>query len=130
MQPALLNLDPVAPGHFLGSDGRFEIDVPTGSVTSDDLVTAGGQLDLSLRQIAPASGSTGGGNGLYSFGTFLVQTVDGLKHEWQHMLRKPLTFKLHVSPREHAFNLAGTVVVFNGTRTRQGHIRPWQADAG
>ncbi len=98
MQRGLLTLDPMTPSQFLGSDGRLEIDVPAGAVTSTDLATAGGQLALSVKQIAPPSGGTGGGSGRYSFGTYLIQTVNGQKQEWSQPLRKPLTFRLHVSP--------------------------------
>ncbi|HET9847054.1 MAG TPA: hypothetical protein VFR68_00670, partial [Candidatus Dormibacteraeota bacterium] len=124
MQPAVIDLDPTVSSRFLGSDGRLEIDVPLGAVTADDLVAAGGHLNLSLRQIAPASGSTGGGNGFYSFGTYLAQTVDGQKHEWTHPLRKPLSFKLHVNRHELAFNLRGAVLVFNGAFPLDTNFNP------
>lgn len=77
MKSGLLKLDPLVASQFVGSDGRFEVDVPAGAVTPADMATAGGQLYLALRQVAPASGSSGGGSGMYSFGTFLVQTACG-----------------------------------------------------
>jgi hypothetical protein len=124
MQPGSVALDPASPSQFLGNDGRFEVDIPAGAITSSDLAAAGGQLSLALKQIAPASGGTFGGSGKYSFGTFLVQTVNGQKGEWNQPLRKPLTFKLHVSGRELAFDLPGTILVFNGTYPAATNFNP------
>ncbi|MDQ6712735.1 MAG: hypothetical protein M3Z28_06040 [Candidatus Dormibacteraeota bacterium] len=114
MQPGLLKLDPITTSRFQGSDGRLEIEVPAGAVTSTDLAAAGGQLSLSIKQIAPASGGTGGGSGRYSFGIYLIQTINGQKKEWSQALRKPLTFKLRVSPEEYAVDVQHAVLVFNG----------------
>ncbi len=128
MQRGLLTLDPMTPSQFLGSDGRLEIDVPAGAVTSTDLATAGGQLALSVKQIAPPSGGTGGGSGRYSFGTYLIQTVNGQKQEWSQPLRKPLIFKLHVSPEEYAVDVQHAVLVFNGEFPSDTNFNP--DDAG
>lgn len=124
MQPGSINLDPLKSSHFLGSDGRFEVDVPEGAVDAADVTAAGGQLTLSVRQIAPASGGTGGGSGQYSFGTYLVQTVTAQKHEWNQALRKPLSFKLHVSTREQAFDLSHVAMTFNGAIPADTNFNP------
>ena len=63
MTAGSVTLDPGKPTQFIGSDGRFEVDVPNGAVTPADVAAAGGQLNLSVRQVAPASGGTGGGSG-------------------------------------------------------------------
>lgn len=114
MKAGTAAIDPTAGAHFKGNDGRFEIVVPPGAVSPADLSAAGGQLNLVVQQIAPPSGGSGGGSGHYSFGTFLVQTTDSLKREWKQPLRKPLTFKLHLSRREMALDLRSAVMVFNG----------------
>src|SRR5215471_3520353 len=66
MRPALVGLDPVAGGHFLGSDGVLEVTAPAGAVTAADVAGAGGGLSLLVRQLLPASGSNAGGSGHYS----------------------------------------------------------------
>jgi RHS repeat-associated protein len=76
MQPAVVWLDPNHDTDFVGSDGRLELIAPAGAITAADAAAAGGRVGLMIRQIAPASGSTAGGSGHVSFGTFLVQVVD------------------------------------------------------
>jgi hypothetical protein len=114
MQPGKLAL---AAGHattFKGSDGRLEIDVPSGAVTSADVAAAGGYMSLLISQIAPASGSSAGGSGIVSFGTYLVQAVDAQGVLLTHGLRQPVTLKLHYAARESALDLSHAFAVFNG----------------
>ena len=42
-----------------------------------------------------------------------MQTVTAQKHEWSQPLRKPLTFKLHVTSREQVFDLRSVTMAFN-----------------
>jgi RHS repeat-associated protein len=115
MNPGLLTLDPNKATRFIGSDGRLEIDVPAGAVNATDLQTAGGSLALSVKEIAPASGSNAGGSGLASLGTYLVQLVDAHGKLVGHGLRAAATLKLHYGAKDTALNLARAFVVFNGS---------------
>lgn len=63
MQRGELALNPNRPMRFVGSDGRLQIDVPSGAINAADVASAGGRLSLVVRQIAPASGATAGGSG-------------------------------------------------------------------
>jgi RHS repeat-associated protein len=114
MQPGTLALDPSKAGHFKGSDGRLEIDVPAGAITPADAAAAGGGLSLRITQIAPASGSAGGGSGLVSFGTYLVQVVDAKGQLASHGLRQPVTLRLHYG-KAGAVALDHAFVVINGS---------------
>ncbi len=113
MQPGRLALSADHATTFKGSDGRLEIDVPAGAVTGDDLAAAGGYISLRISQIAPASGSSAGGSGIVSFGTYLVQAVDAQGVLLPHGLRQPATLKLHYATRESALDLSHAVAVFN-----------------
>jgi hypothetical protein len=124
MKPAIVPLDPNLDAQFVGSDGRLEIDLPAGAISATDLGAAGGSLSLSIRQIAPASGSTAGASGRYSFGTYLVQTITATKTEWLTALRKSPTFRLHVSQQERAFNLSKVQLVFNGALPADTNFNP------
>jgi RHS repeat-associated protein len=112
MQPGLLALQPGKAVHFLGSDGRLEVNVPAGATTAADLSQAGGQLNLKITQIAPASGSNAGGSGHISFGTYLVQVVDGSGKLVPHGLRQPVTLTFHYGPGS-ATDVAHAFAVFN-----------------
>ncbi len=112
MQPGLLPLQPGKAAHFLGSDGRLEVNVPSGAITSADMSAASGQVDLKITQIAPASGSNAGGSGHVSFGTYLLQVVDGTGKLVPHGLRQPVTLTYHYGPGS-ATDVAHAVVVFN-----------------
>lgn len=128
MHPGALAL---APGHaktFTGSDGKLELDVPSNAVTSADLAAAGGRLSLEISQIAPASGSSAGGSGLASFGTYLIQLVDAhgaLVNA--HGLRQPITLKYHYSKAESAFDLTHVFVVTNGSLPDNTALAPLAA---
>src|SRR5690349_12996010 len=90
MRPALVALDPASGGHFVGSDGALELTAPAGAVTAADVKAAGGGLSLLVRQVLPASGSNAGGSGHYTFGTWLVQVVDGAGRPTARGRRQPL----------------------------------------
>ena len=114
MQPATLDLQAGTAAHFLGSDGQLEVSVSAGAVTNTDLAQAqGGHLRLSISQILPASGSSAGGSGHVSFGTYLFQLVDGSGKPVSHGLRQPVTLALHVGKAGSALDLTHAVVVFN-----------------
>ncbi len=106
MQPGTLDLTPGQATHFLSSDGRLEVDVPATAITATDVSQGGGKLTLQITQIAPASGSSAGGSGLISFGTYLLQLVDVHGKRVPHGFRAPLTLKLHYSGPESALDLA------------------------
>ena len=90
------------------------MDVPAGAITAADQA-AGGALQLAMRQIAPASGSSAGGSGLVSFGGYLVQVVDGNGVLVNQGLRKPITLKMHLPTAASALDLAHVFVVFNSS---------------
>ena len=100
---------------FLGSDGKFEVDVPANAVSTADLASSGGTLNLKLTQIAPASGSSAGGSGRISFGTYLLQVVDGKGNRVAHGLDAPVTLKYHPgNAGRSALDLTNVIAVFNG----------------
>jgi RHS repeat-associated protein len=114
MQPGALSLHIGQAAHFIGSDGILQVDVPAGAVTSSDLAQAqGGALTLQITQVLPASGSNAGGSGHVSFGTYLLQLVDGAGHPLGHGLHQPVTLTLHYGKHGSAVDVAHAVVVFN-----------------
>ncbi|HEY7199066.1 MAG TPA: hypothetical protein VIC57_02585 [Candidatus Dormibacteraeota bacterium] len=113
MQPGLVSLDPVSGAHFTGSDGVLEVTAPAGAVTAADVAAAGGTLRLLVRQVEPGSGSSAGGSGHVSFGTWLVQVVDAAGRPAARGLRQPLSVKLHESGRAGALDLRNVGVVVN-----------------
>jgi RHS repeat-associated protein len=114
MHDAVLPLDPVKGAHFIDNDQRFEVTVPAAAVSAADIANAGGQLGLSLRQIEPASGSSGGGSGHVALGTYLVQVVDAHGRLVGHGLRKPATVTFRYTPHERGLGLANGIVLVNG----------------
>src|SRR5579885_1615833 len=113
MQPGTLRLHAGATAQFLSSDGQLEVDVPSSAATSSDESQAGGNLSLQITQIAPASGSSAGGSGLISFGTYLLQLVDVHGQRVPHGLRAPITVKYHYTDAETALNLEHAFAVLN-----------------
>ncbi len=119
MQPGQLPLDPAKDTQFVGSDGRLEVDAPAGAVSAADVTAAAGSsIALRLSEMAPASGSSAGGSGVISLGSYLAEVVDGKGNRLVHGLRKPVTIKLHYSAKEEALTLDQTFVVFNGTHPK------------
>ncbi|MGE5334390.1 MAG: hypothetical protein ACM3N4_06795, partial [Nitrososphaerota archaeon] len=100
--------------HFVSSDGQFEVAVPSGAVSAADLAAAGGKLNLQISQIAPAGGSSAGGSGLVSFGTYLLQVTTATGVLAQQGLREPITVIQHYKHGGSAFDLTHAVVVING----------------
>jgi hypothetical protein len=68
--PAAVALEPARPVRLASGDAAMQVDVPAGAVTASDVRAAGGAMSLLVRQIAPASGGSGGGSGVVSFGTW------------------------------------------------------------
>jgi RHS repeat-associated protein len=122
MQPGNLPLTPGQAAQFLGSDGRLEVDVPTNAVTAADLSEAGGSLSLLITQIAPASGSSAGGSGQISLGTYLIQLINLHDQRLTHGLHAPLTLLYHYGAAEGAFDLVHLVVVLNTTLPEGVHL--------
>ena len=122
MHPALIPLTSATEAKtFLSSDKRLEVDVPAGAVSASDLsaTASTGGLQLQVTQVAPASGSNAGGSGLVSFGTYLIQLVNGQGVLQTHGLRKPVTLKLHYAADGNkgssGLDLQHSFVVFNGS---------------
>lgn len=113
MQPALVAISADTGSSFLSSDGRLEVDVPSGAVTTSDVAKDGGKTSLLIRQLLPASGSNAGGSGHYSFGTFLIQVLDANQRLATHGLRKAVTLKLHYGRTSSAIDLVHTLLVLN-----------------
>src|SRR5260221_6924540 len=114
MKQGLLVLDPAKDTQFRGSDGRLEVDVPAGAVTTSDVAAAGGTLAVRLTEIAPASESNAGGSGVISLGSYLLEVVDGQGNRFAHGLRKAATLLLHYGNKTSALDLDQAFVVFNG----------------
>jgi hypothetical protein len=115
MAPGALRLPAGQAATFVGSDGHLEVDVPAGAVTAADLAQAGGGLTLLVSQIAPASGSSAGGSGHLSLGSYLLQLVDAQGRRVNHGLHAALTLLWHASAAEALGDLIQPVVVFNST---------------
>ena len=122
MRPALIPLTSATQATtFLSNDKRLEVDVPAGAVSASDLAAASGSggLHLQVTQVAPASGSNAGGSGLVSFGTYLLQLVNGQGVLVSHGLRQPVTLTLHYAADDNrgssALDLRHSVVLFNGS---------------
>ena len=124
MQAGQLALTPAAAATFVGSDGRFEVDAPVGAVTPADVAAAGGAIRLRITQIAPGAGSSAGGSGLVSFGTYLIQVVDAQGVLLTHGLRKPVQVALHYGSRESALDLTKAFVVVNGALPTKVSVAP------
>ena len=113
MVPAAFAISPNAASHFVSNDKVLTIDVPAGSISDADKAADGGKTSLLVRQVNPASGSSAGGSGHVSFGTFLVQVVDASGHLSGHGLHLPLKFTLTYG-KGTAVDLAHAYSVING----------------
>ena len=102
----------------------MRIDGSPAAVTASDESQAGGPLSLQITQIAPASGSSAGGSGLISFGTYLLQLVDVHGKRVPHGLRAPLTLKYHYDAAESGLNLGHAFIVLNGPLPRTVKLAP------
>src|SRR5262249_13168779 len=123
MQPALVDLDPAAGGHLLGSDGVLEVDVPPGALTAADISASGGKARLLVRQVLPPSGSSAGGSGHFTFGTFLFQVV-GADGRLARGLHKPVQVTLHYDERAAALDLSHVRAVVNGSLPKWVDLDP------
>jgi RHS repeat-associated protein len=86
---------------------------------------SGKQLHLQISQIAPGGGSIAGGSGLISFGTYLIQVVDGSGVLVKHGLRKPVTLKLRpTTKKESALDLRSAFAVVNSTLPEGTAVAP------
>src|SRR6266536_1037796 len=112
-RPATVGLDPAQPAHLTSADSGLDVDVPAGAVTPADVAAAGGKMSLLLRQVVPASGSSAGGSGHVTFGTFLVQVLDAQGHLATQGLRQPLGVKLHYGTRGGAIDVRHAVAFLN-----------------
>ena len=114
MGPESFPLSATTPSHFLSRDGRLEIDVPAGAVTASDVAADGGSTSLAVSQISPGSGSNAGGSGHFSFGTYLLQTLDANGNKAKQGLRVPVTLKLHVGSQGTAVDVSNSYLFVNG----------------
>jgi hypothetical protein len=76
---------------------------------------AGGRLGLLIREIASASGSSAGGSGHVSLGTFLLQVVDAGGKLATVGLRQPATLSFHLGSHERALDWRYGYVGLNGS---------------
>jgi RHS repeat-associated protein len=111
--PATVALDPAKPVHLASGDAALQLDVPAGAVTASDVKAAGGAMSLLVRQVAPASGGSGGGSGVVSFGTYLVQVLDAGGRVAAQGLRKPAGVQLSIGTRAAALGAGHAVAVVN-----------------
>jgi RHS repeat-associated protein len=115
MTPSTIALNRNAPTHFVSNDDRLTVDVPDGALSSDQIAADGGNTSLLVRQILPASGSTAGGSGKYSFGTYLIQVIDATGKLASHGLRQPATLSLHYGSSGSALDVMHAYAVVNGS---------------
>src|SRR6266852_329644 len=108
MPPATITLTG-QPQQFTGKDGRLEIDIAAGTVTPAALLSAGGSIILSIRQVLPASG--GVTSGRISFGTYQVLLQDAAGHPLSTLaLVHPLVLRYHLFLSEEKLLVRGQVV--------------------
>ncbi len=108
MPPAKITLTG-QPQQFLSKDGRLEIDIAAGTVTPAELLSAGGTIILSIRQVLPASGGTTSGR--ISFGTYQVLLEDAAGHPLSSLvLAHPLVLRYHLFLSEEKLLVRGQVV--------------------
>jgi len=112
--PVSFPLNAGLPSHFLSSDGLLGIDVPAGAVSAADVAADGGTTSLSVQQVLPMSGSSAGGSGLFSFGTYLLRVLDANGNVSTHGLRQPITLTVHYGGRVEALDLTNSYMVLNG----------------
>src|SRR5260221_4960514 len=108
MSPATLTLSPQAQ-QFVSNDGRLEVDMPAGALTSTQVQAAGGTITLKLTQILPGSG------GIRSehlfFGTYQVQLLDASGAPVAHLaLAHPLVLRYHLLPSQETLLVRGQPV--------------------
>jgi RHS repeat-associated protein len=114
MQPGSVALSATTASSFRGSDGRFEVQIPAGAISAQDLNQAGGSISLRVTQIAPPSGSNAGGSGQFSLGAYLLQLVDAHGRLLNHGLRQPVQVRYHLLPKEQALHLEHAYLLLNG----------------
>src|SRR5947209_8435640 len=129
MKTASVPLQAGQPAHFVGSDGRLELQIPAGAITAQDLAAAGGALTLHVTQVAPASGAVAGGSGRISFGAYVLQVVNAHGALVPQGLRLPISALYHFHPNELSLGLDRAYVVENGSlsavvSTLQGIVQP------
>src|SRR5262249_8868248 len=97
------------PQHFLGKDGRLEIDIAAGTLSPVQLLGAGGSITLVITQVLPASGGTTSGR--ISFATYQVLLEDAAGHPLSTLvLAHPLVLRYHLFLSEEKLLVYGQVV--------------------
>jgi YD repeat-containing protein len=114
MQPGTVAVSATQAFHFLGSDGRLEVAAPAGLFSADDIAQVGG-IQAHISQIAAGSGSSAGGSGLVSLGTYLITYTDAKGNGLPFGPRQPVTLTLHYSSKEMAFDLDKAYAILNGS---------------
>ncbi len=130
MQPGQIALQPGKAAHYIGSDGRLIVDVPAGAVTATDVAQAGGALFLQVRQVAQTSGSSAGGSGEVSLGTYLLQVVDAHAVLATQGLHQPVTLHFDYGTKGSALDLAHVIAVFNAPLPDGASGAPLAATSG
>jgi RHS repeat-associated protein len=112
--------------HFVSSDKQLTLDLPANAVTSADINAAEGHaLSLRVTQTAPASGSIAGGSGLISFGSYLLQVVDGSGALATQGLRAPVNAKFRPSAKANtALPLSKALLIINGALPSGAQVAP------
>jgi RHS repeat-associated protein len=123
-QPVTAAVDPAHAVHLTSADAALDVEVPAGAVSSGDVALAGGAMSIAVRQIAPPAGGTAGGSGHFTFGTYLVQTLDANGHVAAHGLRQPLGLTLHYAGRAAALDVGHAVATINGSLPRGVQLDP------
>lgn len=125
MQPVTIPLTTAAT-HFVSSDKLLTLDIPANAVTSSDMSAAAGHtLSLRVTQTAPGGGSTAGGSGLISFGSYLLQVVDGSGALVTQGLRAPVNASFRPSTKANsALPLSQALVVVNGSLPSGADVVP------
>ncbi len=112
--PETVPIDLAKGAHFSGANGRLELNIPEGAVAESDWVAAGGIMSLKVQLIRPGAGSSAGGSGHISYGTYLIQLLDAQGRRTGHGLRRSMTARLHPGSKGGEPGWDTALVVLNG----------------
>lgn len=116
MAPESFHISATTATHFLSRDGRLEIDVPAGAVSAGDITADGGSTSIHVSQTSPGSGSNAGGSGHFTYGTYLLETLDSRGRLAKHGLRASVSLKLHFGGQSTALSGANSSLTLNSFR--------------
>ncbi len=127
MKPLIVPLTPGKAISATSNNGSITLSIPASAVSAapQSDTSAAQMMTLTYMQtttpaavqvteLAPPSGSSAGGSGLISFGTYQVQVLDSQGHLASHGLSVPMTLAVHYGDKELGIDLTHAFAVFNG----------------